>query len=1066
MKINSGNPVRHTSITGPKHDSSALMAMGELSLMSPPISGEAMKNAILKGIADGDNKAASGEFKVVQQWVDKNGDKLSPEARKMFDVYASYAGRAQAAGHPGLSQAEMSRMQADMNRTLVSGNTGWVPPTHTEIPPGGIIRRDFDASAAAALGKLDKTPGMINGDEMMEAIKEGIQDPDGHGASSEFKQFMDWAKKNQSRLSPEAKQVLGIYQRHAVMAKLTGQEGIPAADYKRMIDQMKNVQDASVASTLGELDKTQGPINGDQMAAAIEKGVQDLDGKGATDELKQFMDWAKKNESRLSPEAKQTLAIYEKYGKAAQAKGQSGISIGDFKKMVAEMKNVKDASVTAALGGLDKTQGPINGDQMAAAIEKGVQDLDGKGATDEFKQFADWAKKNESRLSPEAKEVLATYEKYAKAAQAKGQSGISVADFQKMTAEMHAVKDASVSAALSQLDRGFGPINGDQMAAAIEQGVRDLDGKGATDEFKQFADWAKKNESRLSPEAKEVLATYEKYAKAAQAKGQSGISLGDFSRMVAEMKNVKDASVSAELSRLDRMPGPINGDQMAAAIERGVSDFDGKSATDEFKQFADWAKANPNKLSPEAKQVLGVYEKYAKAAQAKGQSGMALVDFKKMVAEMKNVKDASVSAALGELDKAKGPINGDQMAAAIEKGVRDLDGKAATDEFKQFADWAKKNESRLSPEAKQVLGVYEKYAKAAQAKGQSGISVADFKKMTAEMNAVKDASVSAALAQLDSQKGPINGDQMAAAIQKGMQRPGQQGGHRRVQAVRRLGQEEPEQAVARGQAGAGRLREVRQGGPGQGPERYLRGGLQEDDRGDARGEGRQRVGGPGAARQPEGPHQRGPDGGGHPEGHQRPGQQGGHRRVQAVRRLGQEEPEQAVARGQAGAGRLREVRQGGPGQGPERHLRGGLQEDDRGDERGEGRERQRGPGAARQPEGPHQRGPDGGGHPEGRAGPGRQGGHRRVQAVRRLGQEERVAPVARGQAGAGRLREVRQDGSGPRRVRHPAQRVQADGRRDEGRPGRRCDEGAGSTGPHAGPHQRGPAGGRHRAWRG
>jgi DNA gyrase inhibitor GyrI len=757
--------------TEKKHDTSALLAMGELSL-KPKVSGDDMMKAILKGVGDQDGKAASSEFNTIQQWVNANGEKLSPEAKSVFDVYSSFAHQAQAQGKEGLSPGEMLKMQAQMSRALANGsgfnpgNTGIVPPNIHPRP-----RPDFDKSAAAALGKLDQTKGAISGDEMMEAIREGVQDPDGKGASSEFKMFSDWAKKNESRLSPEAKQVLGIYEKHAKAAQFSGQGGIPQADFKKMMSEMQGVQDASVASVLGELDAQaqKGPISGDQMAAAIDKGVNDLDGKAATDEFKQFADWAKKNESKLSPEAKEVLGIYEKYAKAAQSQGQSGIPVGDYKKMVAEMNAVKDASATAALSELDKAQGPITGDQMAAAIEKGVQDEDGKAASDEFKQFADWAKKNESRLSPEAKEVLAVYEKHAKQAQATGQAGIPVGDFKQMVAEMKAVKDASATAALAELDKTPGPVNGDQMAEAIEKGVGDLDGKGSTDEFKQFMDWAKQNESRLSPEAKEVLAVYEKYAKGAQATGQAGINVGDFQKMVAEMKNIKDASVASALGNLDNQAGPITGDQMADAINQGVSDFDGKAATDEFKQFADWAKQNQSKLSPEAKEVMAVYEKYAKAAQAKGQSGIELGDYKKMLAEMKDVKDVSAREALAGLDKTKGPINGDQMAEAIEKGVQDLDGKSATDEFKQFADWAKKNESRLSPEAKQVLAIYEKHAKQAQAKGQSGIELGDFKKMVAEMKAVKDFSTTAALAGLDKLKGPINGDQMAAAIKKGVQ---------------------------------------------------------------------------------------------------------------------------------------------------------------------------------------------------------------------------------------------------------------------------------------------------------
>jgi DNA gyrase inhibitor GyrI len=203
-----------------------------------------------------------------------------------------------------------------------------------------------------------------------------------------------------------------------------------------------------------------------------------------------------------------------------------------------------------------------------------------------------------------------------------------------MVREMRNVKDVSATAALAELDKTQGPINGDQLAEAIRKGTEDADGKGATDEFKQFADWAKKNESRLSPEAKQVMAIYEKHAKAAQAQGQSGMARSDFDSMVKEMNNVKDAGATRELARLSATPGRVSGREMMNAIRRGVGDFDGKSATDEFKQFADWAKANPSKLSPAAKRVMDVYEKYAKAAQAQGQSGIALQDYRRMLREM------------------------------------------------------------------------------------------------------------------------------------------------------------------------------------------------------------------------------------------------------------------------------------------------------------------------------------------------------------------------------------------------------------------------------------------------
>jgi hypothetical protein len=152
-----------------------------------------------------------------------------------------------------------------------------------------------------------------------------------------------------------------------------------------------------------------------------------------------------------------------------------------------------------------------------------------------------------------------------------------------------------------------------------------------------FADWASRNQRKLSPEARQIMDVYAKYARLAQARGMKGIPEGEFQQRVKEMRGVQDASATAALAELDEKQGPINGDQMAAVIRKGVADADGKGATDEFKQFADWAKANPAKLSPEAQKVMGLYEKYAKAAQAQGQSGIALTDYRQMLREMVHV---------------------------------------------------------------------------------------------------------------------------------------------------------------------------------------------------------------------------------------------------------------------------------------------------------------------------------------------------------------------------------------------------------------------------------------------
>ncbi|HVE86595.1 MAG TPA: hypothetical protein VND93_27245, partial [Myxococcales bacterium] len=588
------------------------------------------------------------------------------------------------------------------------------------------------------------------------------------------------AQKNQGKMSPEAKEVMKVYDQAAKAAQAKGQTGINQADYSKMLGDMKKAAstDTSAASAIKELDGKKGPISGEDMAKAINKGTKDLDGQAAGKEYKQFADWAQKNQGKLSPEAKEVMKVYDQYAKAAQAKGQTGISQGEYQKMLGDMRKAATSDVSArdAIKELDGKKGPISGEDMAKAIEKGTKDPDAQAAGKEFKQFADWAGKNQDKLSPEAKEVMKVYAKYASAAKAKGQTGIAPGEYTKMVAEMKkaGATDVSAASAIKELNGKPAPISGEDMAAAIEKGTKDTDGQAAGKEFKQFSDWAAKNQDKLSPEAKEVLKVYEGYAKAAQAKGQTGIPQADYDKMVGEMKKVgaTDASAAAAIKELDGKQAPISGEDMAKAIEKGTSDADNNAAGKEFKQFADWAAKNQDKLSPEAKEVLKVYEGYAKAAQAKGQTGIAQGDYDKMVGEMKTAGSTDVSAktALDKLSKGDGQISGEDMTRAIQEGTSDLDNASAGREFAQFAKWAEQNPGRLSPEAKQVLDIYKKYASAAKAQGQTGISQGDYQKMLGEMSQVKtykDEGAGKALDALNHLTGPIGGQQMLDAIKNG-----------------------------------------------------------------------------------------------------------------------------------------------------------------------------------------------------------------------------------------------------------------------------------------------------------
>jgi hypothetical protein len=254
-------------------------------------------------------------------------------------------------------------------------------------------------------------------------------------------------------------------------------------------------------------------------------------------------------------------------------------------------------------------------------------------------------KENEQLLSPEAKRAFGVYEKYAKSAQAKGQTGIPLFDSVRMNAEMRQVgapqyQDASAAKALNALAAGNkqpGSISGQEMSNAIFNGVKDLDGKAATTEFRDIAKFLKENEQLLSPEAKRVFQTYEN-----AVKKDPSLSLGDLFKLKASMDKVgqpgfQDSSAGAaikDLAAKNRTPGSISPNEMRDAILRGTRDPDSQAAGKEFADFSKFVKENEQLLSPGAKKVFAAYEKAAKAAQAKGETGLNPAEYQKMSREM------------------------------------------------------------------------------------------------------------------------------------------------------------------------------------------------------------------------------------------------------------------------------------------------------------------------------------------------------------------------------------------------------------------------------------------------
>jgi hypothetical protein len=913
-------------------DASAAKALNELAAGNTKkgsISGQEMMDAILKGTKDLDGASSTREFQDISKFARENAHLLSPEAKKVFDVYAKAA---QSAGKGGIAMPAYNRMARDMMRAAT--------PNYQDLSAGKQLQ---------ALAANNKEPGSISGKEMMDAIVKGTRDLDGKAASTEYRDIAKFVRENEHLLSPEAKATFAVYEKTVQGAK-NGQIGL--RDFMKMQGEMAKVAgpkyaDASMSSQLNALaanNKEPGSISGRELAQTLLAGSRDYDGQAAGAEFRDAAKFVRENGHLLSPEAKEAFAVYQKYAAAAQAKGEAGISPGDFARMSLEMQRAGaprygDQSAAQALNALaagNTKPGSISGREMEQAIISGTRDLDNQAAGKEFADIAKFVKENGHLLSPQAKATFAVYEKYAKAAQAKGQTGIPLGEYSKMQLEMsslnrphfpvinpgavlgslvqgppptppqvgaalqngldsiqdtfgqlgslfpgvpgfggaqeqlqqlgaelakeffgalgeglvNALNDAAVKLggapanekdplnladALAEFKKGIedllkpspkqtimptrpgiiyqprpdagataavnellknntkpGSISGREMTEAIIKGTADLDNQAAGSEFAAFQKMVKDNPKLLSPEAKKAFEVYEKHARAAQAKGQTGIATGDYLRMQREMRAVsgplyQDASAATQLEALAKQntrPGSISGKEMVDAIIQGTVDKDNQAAGKEFADISKFVKENEQLLSPEAKKAFAVYESHVKSAQARGQTGIDLRDFARMERQLQVVgqpryQDASAAASLNTLaagNKAPGSISGNEMADAISRATRDRDNQAAGKEFADISKFVKENEQLLSPEAKRAFGVYEKYAKAAQAKGQTGISLLDSVRMNAEMRQVgspqyQDASAAKALTALaagNKTPGSISGQEMSTAIFNGI----------------------------------------------------------------------------------------------------------------------------------------------------------------------------------------------------------------------------------------------------------------------------------------------------------
>ncbi len=750
-----------------KTDTGAAAAMKELeknNKKSGSISGQEMMDAILKGTKDLDNNAAGSEFGTIQRWVEKNGAKLSPEAKKVYEAYAKAAKKAQASGQTGIDFRDYQAMQREMR----SVSTG----------------KPQDASAGKALAELakdNKTPGSISGQEMANAIINGTKDLDGQAAGKEFADIAKFVRENEHLLSPEAKKAFAVYEKAVKAAKAAGQTGIPVDKFARMVrDMMRAAQPPTTSqphpatpAPAPSAPPAQPPAGQPTQPAPTQPPAQPPAQPPVTQQPP--VGGAPPPPFAMAPDdpnANYSIPVYQLPEQQPPVTSQPPVTTTPAAPVPVPVPvpNVPvggDASATAALKELsagNTKPGSVSGAEFVDAVIKGTKDLDNQAAGREYQDVAKWVKENGHLMSPEAKKAWAIYEKQAKAAQAKGQTGITLGEYNKMEKEMRAAAkpaytDPSSKGALEALAKGNttpGSISAKEMTDAILRGTRDLDNQAAGKEYADIAKFVRENEHLLSPEAKKAYATYEKYAKAAQGKGQTGITISEYGKMEREMRAIEkkplpvvhDASAKKALDALGKAntkPGSISGEEMTKAIINGTKDLDNQAAGREFAEISKWVKANESKLSPEAKKAYEVYAKHAQAQQKKGQTGIPVSEFNKMEKEMlaaskPKYQDRTTAAALQGLAKGNttpGSISAKELTDAIVKGTRDLDNQAAGKEYADIAKFVRENEHLLSPEAKKAFAVYEKAAKAAKGNDMTGIPLGDYNKMIRDMRALE-----------------------------------------------------------------------------------------------------------------------------------------------------------------------------------------------------------------------------------------------------------------------------------------------------------------------------------------
>jgi hypothetical protein len=752
VKIDSTGPLQPMGGSA-YQDASAGKAIETLKHQTGEISGQSMEKAITDATKDLDSQAAGKEYADLKKFAGENWNRLSPDAREKFRTYEKYALDAKSHGMSGIPTKQYDKMLKEMH------NAGYQ-----------------DASAGKAIETLKDKSGAISGDDMEKAIIDATKDLDSQAAGKEYTDMKKFVTENWDRLSPEAREKFGIYEKYALDAQGKGMTGIPTKQYDKMVQELKysEYEDKGAGNIIEGLKEKSGKINGADMENLIINGTKDLDSQAAGAEFHDIQQFAKDNWNRLTPEAKEKFKIYEKYAHEAQSKGMTGIPMKDWTNMVGEIKlsGYQDLSAGKAIEGLKAKPGEIGGEDMEKAIVDATKDLDGQAAGREYADLKKFADANWDRMSPDAKEKFRVYEDQVMSCKARGMNYIPQNEYNQMVNRMHAAgyQDDGAGKAIEELRSGPVPVSGEAMEKAIIDGTKDLDNQAAGMEFNDIQKYASANWDKLSPEAKAKYEVYEKYVMDARAKGHTGIDIGSYNKMIGEMKlaGYQDESAGAAIEKLKGQPGPISGEDMQNAIIDATKDLDAQAAGKEYNDLKKFADENWDKLSPDAKEKFRVYEQHAQAAQARGMTGIPLPEYNKMIGEMKaaGYEDAGAAQAIEKLKSQTGPISGEDMQNAIIDATKDLDAQAAGKEYNDLKEYADQNWNQLSPDAREKFRTYEKYVNEARADGMTGIPQAKYDQMVNEMKTAgyEDAGAAQVIEGLKAKTAPISGEDMQNAI--------------------------------------------------------------------------------------------------------------------------------------------------------------------------------------------------------------------------------------------------------------------------------------------------------------